>query len=125
MRKFLTCILCPNGCALEAEQEGKLLVSLSGNLCPKGREYAQQELTAPLRSIASSVKLQGGELRLCSVRLTKPVPKDRLMDVMAEIKKQTLTAPTRIGQVVIANVLGLDSDVIVTKEIKAEQNHGE
>jgi len=120
MRKSLTCILCPNGCAIEAEQEGKQVISLSGNLCLRGEEYAEQELLTPLRSIASLVKLDGGELPLVSVRLTKPVPKDRLMDVMAEIKKQTLTAPTRIGQVVIANVLGLNSDVIVTKNIKAE-----
>ena len=36
---------------------------------------------------------------------------------MNEINKQTLTAPVRIGDVVIENVLGLGSDVIVTKHI--------
>ncbi|HZW49995.1 MAG TPA: DUF1667 domain-containing protein [Bacillota bacterium] len=120
MRKCLTCILCPSGCEIETEQEGKQVISIVGNLCPKGKEYAEQELMAPMRSIASLVKLNGGELPLVSVRLSKPIPKERLMDVMAEIKKQTLSAPTHIGQVVIVNVLGLNSNVIVTKNIKAE-----
>jgi len=37
--------------------------------------------------------------------------------VMAEINKVTLAAPVHIGDVVIKNVLGLNSDVIVTKHI--------
>lgn len=38
---------------------------------------------------------------------------------MKEIQKVRLTAPVRINQVVISNVCGLDSDVIVTKNMDA------
>ena len=37
---------------------------------------------------------------------------------MREINEKTLTAPVHIGDVVIRNVLGLGSDVIVTKHIE-------
>jgi CxxC motif-containing protein len=37
---------------------------------------------------------------------------------MAEINKITLAAPAYIGDKVIENVLGLGSDVIVTKNIE-------
>ena len=40
---------------------------------------------------------------------------------MREINRQTLTAPVRIGDVVIRDVLGLGSDVIVTKHIEKAQ----
>lgn len=119
MLKQLTCILCPNGCRLEAEQMEDGVVTVRGATCDKGRAYAIQELTAPRRTISSSVRLIGGELPLTSVRLNAPVPKERIMDVMAEIRRLSLTAPVSIGQCAIRNVLGLNADVIVTKHVAA------
>ena len=59
----------------------------------------------------------GGELPLVSVRLDKPIPKGRIFDVMRQIQKQRLTAPVQAGQIVIENVLGLQSNVIATKYV--------
>ena len=117
MKRTFTCIVCPNGCEVEAEYEGTTVLSVTGNLCPKGKAYVTQGLVDPRRTIATSVRVEGGSLPLTSVRLTKAIPKDRIFDVMAEINRQTLTAPVHIGDVVIADVLGLGSDVIVTKHI--------
>ena len=117
MKRTFTCIVCPNGCEMEAEYEGTNVLSVTGNLCPKGRDYVTRELVDPRRTIASSVRVTGGILPLTSVRITRAIPKDRIFDVMEEINKVTLAAPVRIGDVVIENVLGLNSDVIVTKHI--------
>ncbi len=117
MKRTFTCVVCPNGCEIEAEYEGQNVLSVTGNLCPKGKTYVTQELVDPRRTIASSVRVTGGALPLASVRLTAAIPKNRIFDVMAEINRQTLAAPTHIGDVVIANVLGLHSDVIVTKNV--------
>ena len=117
MLKEFTCIMCPRGCEVTAEVEGKEVLSVEGNFCPKGREYVLQELTNPMRNIASSVLVRAGELPLASVRLNGLIPKDRIFDVMAEIRKTTVDAPTAIGQVVIENVLGLGCDVVVTKMV--------
>ena len=51
------------------------------------------------------------------VRLTNPIPRDRIFDAMQEIKKCTLTAPVKAGTVVISRLLGYDTDVIVTKSV--------
>lgn len=117
MKRTFTCIVCPNGCEMEAEYEGTTVLSVSGNLCPKGKAYATQELVDPQRTIATSVRVLGGELPLVSVRLTRAIPKDRIFDVMREINRQELFAPVGIGDVVIHDVLGLGSDVIATKNI--------
>ncbi|MCD7908453.1 MAG: DUF1667 domain-containing protein [Clostridium sp.] len=117
MNKTFTCILCPNGCEIEADYEGVEIRSIEGNLCPKGRDYAIQELVKPMRNIATSVLLEGGELPLASVRLDRPIPKGKIFEVMEEIKKKRLKAPVAIGDVVISDVLGTGANVIVTKNI--------
>lgn len=124
MLRTFTCIMCPQGCDITAElgeagenPGNQEILSISGNKCPKGKAYVTQEIIAPMRNIATSVLVTGGELPLASVRLTKPIPKDRIFDVMDEIRKIHLTAPVEEGAVVIANVLDLGSDVILTRSV--------
>lgn len=47
MIRKMTCIVCPNGCELEVEIVDGKCISVSGNLCPKGAQYAAQEVEAP------------------------------------------------------------------------------
>lgn len=117
LREF-TCIICPNGCEIEADIEDGKICSITGNICPKGEEYVKQELTDPQRNIATSVLVKGGELPLASVRLTKPIPKGKIFEAMEEIRKVSLEAPVEAGTIVISGILGYDSDVIVTKHVE-------
>lgn len=117
MKRTFTCIICPNGCEMEAEYEGTKVLSVEGNLCPKGKTYVTQELEDPRRTIATSVRVIGGELPLVSVRLTQPIPKASIFDAMKAINALTLTAPVHIGDAIIHNLLGYDCDVIVTKHV--------
>lgn len=116
LREF-TCIVCPNGCEIEAEIEDGKICQIAGNLCQKGEDYVKQELLDPQRNIATSVPVKGGELPLASVRLTRPIPKGRIFEAMNEIRKLSLQAPVKAGTVVLAGILGLDSDVIVTRNV--------
>ncbi len=116
--RTFTCIICPNGCEIQVDYEQDKILKISGNKCQKGVQYVEQELTDPRRTIASSVRIRGAELPLCSVRLTKAIPKACIFAIMEEINKVDLEAPVQIGDVVIHNVCGLDSDVIVTKEME-------
>ena len=52
-----------------------------------------------------------------SVKTTNPVPKDKIFDVMKEIDKLSVEAPVRIGDIVKKGILGLDSDIVITKNI--------
>lgn len=122
MLKEFTCIMCPNGCEIEViVTEDGTIKTITGAGCQGGVGYVRQELTNPRRTIASSVPVIGGELPLASVRLNRPVEKKRIFDVMGEIKKITLTAPVHCGDVVIADVLGLGSDVVATKDVGRKQ----
>lgn len=117
MNKTFTCIVCPNGCDIEVGMTDTRIETIEGALCVRGREYVEQELHNPFRNIASSVLVDGGDCPLVSVRLSAPVPKARIFDVMDEIRGMRITAPVALGEVLIANVLGLGSDVIATRHV--------
>lgn len=120
VREF-TCIICPNGCEVTARTEQGKIVSIEGAGCPKGEDYVRQEMTCPQRNIATSVLVKGGALPLASVRLTAPVPREKIGDVMEEIKKVQVTAPVTAGTVVIRSVAGCDSDVMITKSVERQE----
>lgn len=120
MKREFTCIICPNGCDVFAELDDRgEIISIGGHTCKKGEDYVRQELTHPVRTIATSVLVKGGELPLASVRLDAPIPKEMIFDAMVEIRKIQLTAPVAAGVKVIENLLGTGADVIVTKNVKA------
>ena len=117
MTRTMICILCPNSCELTAQYGDGLPFRCSGNLCVKGGDYARQELLSPMRNIATSVEVDGGDLPLCSVRLTAPIPKERIFDAVDLIHHCRLTAPVEAGQVILTDLLGLGVDVIATRDI--------
>ena len=114
--KELTCIGCPRGCTLEIECDGDGW-SVTGNTCPRGREFAVSEMTAPKRTICSTVRTAFPGAPVLPVRVSADIPKDRIFDVMDAIR--TVTVTERIGRsdVVIPDVLGLGVDVIATSSL--------
>lgn len=117
MRRLFTCIICPNGCEIEVELEENKITNIEGATCKKGKEYVKQELTNPQRNIATSVTVINGDLELVSVRLNKSIPKDRIFDVMNEVKQIKVQAPVKIGDIIKPNILNLNVDLIATRNV--------
>ena len=121
MVKEYTCVLCPNSCELLVEIDGSEIKSITGNTCPKGRDYAIQEALDPRRTIATSVRVLGGNRPLVSVRLTAPIRLADVKPLMEEIKNLTVHAPVEPGQVLMTGVMGENSSLITTARVdKAE-----
>jgi len=112
-----TCVICPNGCEITVTHEGTRILEMTGQKCPRGIQYVTQELTTPMRSVTSSVLVDGGTAPLCSVRTTGVVPKERILDAVREMHKLKLTAPVERGTVVLTDLLGLGVDVITTSAV--------
>lgn len=113
MNKELTCIICPRGCRLTIDENQ----NVTGNTCPRGKQYAISEMTNPVRTITSSVRVANREDTLVSVKTSGPIPKGKIMEVMKEINSIKVNAPTKIGQVVGKDILGLGVDILITKNI--------
>ena len=52
----LICIGCPLGCPLTVRMDGEE-ISVSGNTCRRGEDYAKKEVLSPTRIVTSSVRL--------------------------------------------------------------------
>ena len=114
MERNITCIICPRGCSMTVKEEaGKLVVS--GHTCPKGEEYAINECTNPLRTVTSTVRVSNRKDTMVSVKTAAPVPKGKMMKVMALLRNTSVEAPVAIGQVVLNDVFG--TQVVITKAI--------
>ena len=116
-RKELICIGCPLGCNLTVEMDGGQVVSVNGNTCKRGDDYARKELTDPRRIVTSTVPVEGGNLPVVSVKTTSDIPKGKFRECLCALKGVTLTAPVQIGDVIVENVADTGVDVIATKSI--------
>lgn len=114
MKKSLICVSCPLGCPIEVEIENNEVISVSGNTCKRGDAYARTEITNPVRSLTTSVKVCGGVHPVVPVKSSGPIPKGKMFECMEAINSACIKAPVKIGDVVIENILGLGVDIIAT-----------
>ena len=50
----LTCVACPMGCQMTASIDNGVVVSVTGNTCPRGKKYAETECTHPVRPLTTT-----------------------------------------------------------------------
>ena len=115
----MTCIVCPNGCALTVEKNGEE-ITVSGNRCKRGEAFAKAELTRPMRTICSTVKTIFPDVPVLPVRTSSEIPKDKIFAVMEEINKVTVRERIHRKDTVIHNVLNLNADIIATSSLLTE-----
>ena len=117
--KELVCIVCPNGCTLHIEGDGKN-IKISGQKCKKGLTFAQNEITNPMRSICSTVRTAFSEIPVLPVKVSCEIPKDKIFEVMQAINGVTVRERIGTGDIIIINVCGTNADIIATSNILKE-----
>ncbi len=113
MKYRFTCIVCPLGCSVEVELESGRIVGIRGNACPRGEEWAREELLSPKRTVITVLPVSNSIFPVVSVKTLQKVPKSmipRLMNYLASIK---LDAPVRAGDVVAKFE---DVDIVATRD---------
>jgi CxxC motif-containing protein len=114
--KDIRCIICPTGCLVHVENvNGELIIE--GHSCKRGEEYAREEFVSPRRILTTTMQVQNGFLPLVPVRSEKPLPKEKLKETLKEIAKMKIKAPIKMGDVLIENVLGLDINIIASRDL--------
>ncbi len=111
MKKNLICIECPIGCEIEVEVENGVVISVKGNTCPRGKNYAEAEVICPKRVVTSTIRAENGEM--IPVKTDKPVRKDAIFEVMQKINRTTCKMPVRLGDMLVENICD-DANLIVT-----------
>ncbi len=110
----LICIGCPVGCLITVKRNQDGSLDITGNTCKKGEAYARSEMTAPVRTVTSIIRVNGGEGKVIPVKTAQEVPKGKIADCMKEIRQRMVQAPVKVGDVLIENIAGTGIDVIAT-----------
>ena len=116
----LICVSCPKGCHLNIIREGDTFLQVTAG-CKRGEDYARQELCDPRRMVATTVRVKGGIHPLVPVATAAPFPKPQIEQLLAELRKVEITAPIRMGQVVLPNALGTEVNVIASRTMEARE----
>jgi CxxC motif-containing protein len=98
------------------ELEGEQILSISGHTCRRGEEYARTECIAPMRTLTTTVALAGGGV--LPVKTVRPIPKKLLFACMEAVNAACAPADTRLGDVVMENILGTGANLVATKDAK-------
>ena len=114
MKRELSCIICPRDCSLCIDIDGEKS-TVSGNSCPKGEKYGIDECIHPTRTVTSIVRVENRENAMVSVKTASLVPKENISDVMEIIRKTSVKAPVKIGDIILTNIFG--TDIIATEDI--------
>lgn len=110
-KRTLTCIICPRGCRLSVEIGES--VTVSGNLCPRGKKYATDEVTDPKRTVTSTVRCSDGSV--LSVKTDRAIPKGKMEECMRLINTIVAPLPVQIGTVLAEHILGTEANLVATQ----------
>lgn len=102
MNRKVICTECPMGCEISVEVDDGRVLSISGNTCPRGKVYAENEITCPKRVLTTTVKCKNG--CLVSVKTDAPVNKSEMLSLMQKINQIIAKTPLQIGDVIVENL---------------------
>ena len=117
MTQNIVCISCPLGCHLTVTLEDGKVLGVEGNLCARGELYAQKECVNPTRMFTSSVPVTGGTLDMLSVKTVSDIPKDKLAALVQLLRDVAVSAPVRIGDVILPNAADTGVDIVATRHV--------
>ena len=120
--RVMNCIMCPMGCEMTVTIENGAVTNVTGNTCPRGAKYANDEVTAPKRMLTSTVAVEGGMLPLLPVVSANVLPKERIMDCARFLRTVKVTAPIKTGDVVVKDILGLGVDIIASRDMYSAED---
>lgn len=107
----VTCILCPKGCTVQCNEDG----TATGNRCPRGAAYIEQERRAPMRVLTASMRDKSG--RAIPVKSSAPLPKSELLHAAQALRNIPLSVGHRpLHTVVVSDLLHLGIDIVTTAE---------
>ena len=115
MKREITCILCPRGCQLTVTA-CKEKMNVTGNGCKNGVRYALSEVTNPVRTLTSVLRVGNRYDTMVSVKTSVPVKKTDMLQIISIIRNAVALAPIAMGDVLIHDVFG--ADIIATKTVE-------
>ena len=114
-KKNLTCIVCPRGCALTVTLDSEAtnpVVSVEGQGCKRGVDYATAECTHPTRVLTTTAPTVDGGVVPC--KTDRAIPRELLFEAMKAVNSLSAPAVVRIGDILLEDLLGTGANIVAT-----------
>lgn len=114
-KKNLTCIVCPRGCTLTVTLDSALenpVVSVEGQGCKRGVDYATAECTHPTRVLTTTAPTVDGGVVPC--KTDRAIPRELLFEAMKAVNALSAPAVVRIGDILLSDLLGTGANIVAT-----------
>ena len=108
-----TCIMCPMGCSLTVEEKNDQ-ITVKGNGCPRGEKYGKAEYSHPERVVTTLLKKVSGGV--VSVKTDRPVPKDKIADLLMWAAGFRVEGRHKTGDTVAENPVDCGANILITSE---------
>jgi CxxC motif-containing protein len=106
--------------------DGFPLLAVTGNRCPRGAVYAQEEIRAPKRVVTATcaVAEDAGPDRAAArivrprrvpVKTSGPCPREKIDLLLGEIYRTRVKLPVKAGDKILPNWGGLEFDVVAVR----------
>ncbi len=112
------------GCQLEVTVPEKIngridtdAIQVTGNSCLRGIAYGKKEVTAPTRTLTCTAAVTSGKRPLVSAKTDGEVPKELLLSCMQAVRRLTIKAPIKAGQVLQSDLLHTGINLIACEDI--------
>lgn len=106
----ITCVCCPEGCEMKVFYKGQNVLAVEGNKCKTGLDYAKQELLDPRRVFSTTITSVDDKVpqyvTVIPVKLTKSVPKRRILEIVKEMQKIKFDKDVKCGQTLATDIAG-------------------
>ncbi len=112
--RTITCTVCPMGCSIRVTLRDGEAVAFEGHQCKRGPVFAKDEVRDPRRMLTTTVRIRGCTARSVPARAAAPIPRDRMMAAMAQVRGLTVDAPVVAGQVLLADLAGTGIALVAT-----------
>jgi CxxC motif-containing protein len=119
------------GCSLTVEEgepgaDGFPVLTITGNRCPRGAVYAQEEIRSPRRVVTATCAIAEGPAlsalpagfagpRRVPVKTSGPCPREKIDTLLKEIYRTRVQLPVRAGDKILPNWDGLGIDVVAVR----------
>lgn len=105
------------GCHLEILQTNYEILVV-GNKCPRGKQYAIDEIVSPKRILTTTVRINNSIHPCLPVISDKPIPKDKIFACIKVLKDVEVTSPVEINQIIVENILDLGINIIASRTMR-------
>lgn len=115
-KKFI-CIRCPRGCEIITTLDGYSISKIEGNVCKMGIDYVENEVRDPRRIVTTTVKVKKGRFPLVPVWTEKAIPKEKISDLMKELRKIEIEAPIEIDRIILKDIFNTGVNVVTSGKV--------